>query len=135
MLIAFPVNTPVSGTGNRVSSSFNRRTTKRGRSRFRSHPKGWTSGVAGIMAGGLAKETEAKGVFACLASLTTAVKGLAEVGTGRVVAKTEAAAGRRDAKGGNMPKRQAILADASWGVFRPESTNTVTTTNAQAGRT
>ena len=94
MFIAFPVNTPVSSTGNRVGSPFNRGTTNRRGSGFRSNPEGWTSGVASRMGRGLAEKAEVDSMFACLTSPTAAIKSLAEVGAGGAVATAKAAARR-----------------------------------------
>ena len=133
--IAFPVNALVSRTGNRVSSPFNRGTTKRGGSRFRSHPVRWTSRVACKMARGFAKKAEADSMFACLVSPPAAIKGLAEVGAEGVGAMAKAAARRRDTTSRYMPKRQAVVADAGRGGLCPEPANTVAIANADTGRT
>ena len=135
MFIAFPFNTPVSSTDNRVSSPFNRGIIKWGGSGFRSNPEGWTSGVASRMGRGLAEKAEADSMFTSLASPTAAIKGLAEVGAGGAVATAKAAARRGGAKSRYMPKRQAVIADMSRGVLCPEPANMVATTNAETGRT
>ena len=134
-LVALPVNAPVSSTRNIVSSPFNRGTIKRGVSNLWSHPEGRTSGVVGIVAGGFAQETEANCMFTCLTTLTAAIKSLAEVGTSRVVTTAEAAMGRRDAKSGNVPNCQAVIADTGGDLLCSEPTNTVATADAKTGRT
>ena len=87
------------------------------------------------MARRLANEKEANRMLTCLASLAAAIKSLAEVGTGGVVATTEAAAGRGGRQGRNVPKRQAVVADAGRDVLCPEPTNPITAADAETGRT